>query len=62
MIIDLTDSHHLPGKGIDIRYIKYLLGHFSIKTMERYLHVKKEALINIPNVLDELNKSITLDW
>jgi len=26
------------------------------------LHVKKETLVNIPNVLDELNKSITLDW
>jgi integrase/recombinase XerD len=53
---------HLLEKGIDIRYIKDLLGHFSIKTTERYLHVKKETLVNIPNVLDELNKSITLDW
>ena len=53
---------HLLEKGIDIRYIKDLLGHFSIKTTERYLHVKKETLINIPNVLDELNKTITLDW
>lgn len=53
---------HLLEKGIDIRYIKDLLGHLNIKTTERYLHVKKETLINIPNVLDELNKSITLDW
>ena len=53
---------HLLEKGIDIRYIKDLLGHFSIKTTERYLHVKKETLINIPNVLDELNKTLTLDW
>ena len=53
---------HLLEKGIDIRYIKDLLGHFSIKTTERYLHVKRESLINIPNVLDELNKSISLDW
>ncbi|MEO5501092.1 MAG: tyrosine-type recombinase/integrase [Ginsengibacter sp.] len=53
---------HLLEKGIDIRYIKDLLGHFSIKTTERYLHVKKESLINIPNVLDELNKSINLEW
>jgi site-specific recombinase XerD len=53
---------HLLEKGIDIRYIKDLLGHFSIKTTERYLHVKRESLVNIPNVLDELNKSITLDW
>ena len=53
---------HLLEKGIDIRYIKDLLGHLSIKTTEKYLHVKKETLINIPNVLDELNKSITLNW
>jgi len=52
----------LLEKGIDIRYKKDLLGHFSIKTTERYLHVKKETLVNIPNVLDELNKSITLEW
>lgn len=53
---------HLLEKGIDIRYIKDLLGHFSIKTTERYLHVKRETLINIPNVLDDLNKSFTLEW
>ncbi|MEO6549966.1 MAG: tyrosine-type recombinase/integrase [Ferruginibacter sp.] len=53
---------HLLEKGIDIKYIKELLGHFNIKTTERYLHVKRETLVNIPNVLDELNKSISLEW
>ena len=47
---------HLLEKGVDIRYIKDLLGHFSIKTTERYLHVKKEDLIVIINPLDELYK------
>lgn len=45
---------HLLEKGIDIRYIKDLLGHFSIKTTERYLHVKKEELITLINPLDAL--------
>ena len=53
---------HLLEKGTDIRYIKDLLGHFDIKTTERYLHVKRETLVNIPNVLDELNKTFKLDW
>jgi integrase/recombinase XerD len=47
---------HLLEHGIDIRYIKELLGHFSIKTTERYLHVRKDQLITIINPLDELYK------
>ena len=45
---------HLLEKGIDIRYIKELLGHFSIKTTERYLHVSKEKLVFIASPLDYL--------
>jgi len=52
---------HLLEKGVDIRYIKDLLGHFSIKTTERYLHVKKEDLITIINPLDELYKGKSWD-
>ena len=52
---------HLLEKGIDIRYIKDILGHFSIKTTERYLHVKKEDLITIVNPLDELYKGKSWD-
>ncbi len=53
---------HMLEKGIDIRYIKDLLGHFSIKTTERYLHVKKEKLVNIISPLDDLWRSGKIDW
>jgi len=53
---------HMLEKGIDIRYIKDLLGHFSIKTTERYLHVKKEQLVNIISPLDDLWRSGKIDW
>ena len=53
---------HMLEKGIDIRYIKDLLGHFSIKTTERYLHVTKEKLVNIISPLDDLWRSGKIDW
>ena len=53
---------HLLEKGTDIRYIKDLLGHFNIKTTERYLHVKKEQLVNIISPLDDLWRTGKLDW
>lgn len=53
---------HLLEKGTDIRYIKELLGHFSIKTTERYLHVKKEQLVNIISPLDDLWRTGKIDW
>lgn len=45
---------HLLEKGIDVRYIKDILGHFDIRTTERYLHVRKDQLINIMSPLDSL--------
>ena len=45
---------HLLEKGTDIRYIKDILGHFNIKTTERYLHVAKQKLVNIASPLDDL--------
>lgn len=53
---------HLLEKGTDIRYIKELLGHFDIKTTERYLHVTKEKLVNIISPLDDLWRSGKIDW
>ncbi len=49
---------HLLEKGVDIKYIKELLGHFDIKTNERYLHVAKEKLVNIQSPLDHLDTGI----
>ncbi len=49
---------HLLEKGVDIRYIKELLGHFDIKTTERYLHVAREKLIHIKSPLDYLYTKI----
>jgi hypothetical protein len=42
--------HGMLEKGVDIRYIKDILGHFSIKTTERYLHVRKEQLVTLPTL------------
>ena len=51
---------HLSDKGTDIRYIKDLLGHFNIKTTERYLHVSKKQLVNIISPLTIFGKKMIL--
>ncbi|MEP6466764.1 MAG: tyrosine-type recombinase/integrase [Parafilimonas sp.] len=53
---------HLLEKGTDIKYIKELLGHFNIKTTERYLHVSKKQLVNIASPLDDLVKNGNIEW
>jgi integrase/recombinase XerD len=47
---------HLLEKGIDVIFIKDILGHFDIKTTQRYLHVRKDVLINIDSPIDDLYK------
>jgi len=53
---------HILEKGIDNRYIKDILGHFNIKTTERYLHVKRDQLINIVSPLDDIWKKGNIEW
>jgi site-specific recombinase XerD len=53
---------HLLEKGTDIKYIKDLLGHFNIKTTERYLHVSRQSLVNIVSPFDDLWKNEDIDW
>lgn len=53
---------HLLDKGTDIKYIKDLLGHFDIKTTERYLHVSRQKLVNIVSPLDDLLKKGEVEW
>ena len=57
-----TFATNLLEKGTDIRYIKDLLGHFNIKTTERYLHVSRQKLVNIASPLDELMNREQIDW
>jgi integrase/recombinase XerD len=47
---------HLLEKGIDVIFIKDILGHFDLKTTQRYLHVRTDMLINIQSPLDDLYK------
>ena len=53
---------HLLEKGTDIKYIKDLLGHFDIRTTERYLHVSKKQLVNIISPLDDLWSHENIEW
>ncbi len=53
---------HLLDKGTDIRFIKDLLGHFDIRTTERYLHVSKQKLVNIISPLDDLMQKEEIEW
>lgn len=46
---------HLLDKGVDITYIKELLGHNDLKTTLRYLHVTTRNLSKIESPLEDLN-------
>ena len=46
---------HLVQQGVDITYVKELLGHGSIKTTEIYLHLSQKDLRKINSPLDNLD-------
>ncbi len=48
---------HLLEKGVDVVFIKDILGHFDIRTTERYLHVRRDTLINIESPIEDLYKA-----
>ena len=53
---------HLLEKGTNVKYIQELLGHFSIKTTTRYLHVAMDRLVAIESPLDNLWKKGEIKW
>jgi integrase/recombinase XerD len=38
----------------DVIFIKNILGHVDLKTTQRYLHVRKDVLINVASSVDDL--------
>ncbi|MCI4671742.1 MAG: site-specific integrase [Bacteroidia bacterium] len=46
---------HCLERGMDLRYIQHMLGHGSIKTTEKYLHVLREAEGKLRSPLDDMD-------
>ena len=46
---------HLCEKGVDLRYVREMLGHASIKTTEIYTHITKKGWEKVKSPIDDLN-------
>jgi site-specific recombinase XerD len=51
-----TFATHLLENGTDIRYIQKLLGHNSIRTIEKYTHVARKNALKVQSPLDSIEK------
>ncbi len=47
---------HQLEKGLDIRHLQEIMGHQSIKTTERYIHILDHSKNHIANPLDRMSK------
>ncbi|MBC7938100.1 MAG: site-specific integrase [Rhizobacter sp.] len=45
---------HLLEKGVEVKYIQELLGHFNLRITERYLGIAKEKLVSIKSPFGEI--------